>query len=69
MDRSDLAVHHLAEEWDTVCVLCSRYNHETGQTEMLRHKLGNSLAINKMLDDEVQEGLFSGGEWEEEEEV
>lgn len=65
MNRTQLALSHLSEEWDVVVVLCSRHNPLTGETEMMRVKGGNAFAIQQMLEDETDEvvmgGLFYGG--------
>lgn len=70
MDRTELAIHHLSEEWQNVIVICSGYDEETGETELARHISGNAYAIQQMLENEAERfmfgGLMYGGEAKEE---
>ena len=64
MNRIELALSHLTEEWECVVVLVSRYDTESGTTFAERYTSGNSFAVQKMLEDEVDVNMF--GDFEEE---
>ena len=67
MNRTELALAHLTEEWDTVVVLCSQY--DGTQTEAMRFSQGNGFAVQQMIEDELDTFICeSGGDYGEEEE-
>lgn len=53
MNRTELALHHLQEEWDCVVVLVSRYDAEHGATYSERYTSGNGFAVQKMVEEEA----------------
>ena len=68
MNRTEIALAHLTEEWDTVVVLCSSY--DGTRTEAIRFIQGNTFAAQQMLEDEVDDMLYKdGGSYGETEEV
>lgn len=64
MNRTELAIAHLEEEWDVVVVLCSQYDAESGATYETRYIKGNALAAQKMIENEAELHMF--GSFEEE---
>lgn len=61
MNRTDLAISHLTEEWDNVIVLCSSYDNTEGLTYGYKHVEGNAFAVQQMLEDEIDSHIFQGG--------
>lgn len=67
MNRTELAIAHLSEEWETVVVLCSKF--DGSDTTAVRFMDGNGFAVQQMLEDQLDDMLFAdGGEDGEEEE-
>ena len=59
-ERLDKAIEILHDEWDVCVVICSRY-HE-GVTEMCKAQVGNGFAVQQMLEDTMDDLMFSGSE-------
>lgn len=65
-ERTERMISTLDDEWESVIVLCTRH---TGHgTEMFRYMTGNALANQKMLENMLDDVMFTGGNSGDEEE-
>lgn len=62
MERAEIVMNHLTEEWDNIIVLCSRYNEESGTTELFRVIKGNAYAVGGMMEETMMNMSVGLGE-------